>query len=685
LLLGSALIVAGVVWGVLHVTQLKGGDQANASSYGQFLLAAIGLLIIVGGWLTKGFASAPEPTLDDLADLLALAMRNQAEKTAIERRLIQPAPMPIHWEPAIDPIAGPISAARDGQAWFDPLPGLTHITPEQLQGGDRAILHSVYGGLPYGRLIITGGPGAGKSSAAVLLQLDALRFREQAATDDDRRRIPVPVIFTLQGWDPATTSVEDWLITKLVQIPLLAGRHGPRRARTLLRDKRIAVFLDGFDEIPETLGPHVLRALSDQSTFRVVLLGRRTELVDAAQKQILVGSIALQLKPLTPTATVEYLMQPLTEPPPEPWQRVATTVSRETTSPLACALTLPFWVSLLHDIYPPAGPLHRPVDELLDIEAFPYSESITEHLLDHAVTAAYTPVPGRPPPRYTPETARRTLTVIANQLCGQRDLAWWLIPNFLPRLARGLLSAIMVMILYGTAVSVMPGPGTAFFDVLAGMLTLGMVAGGASWVARSRPPLSTRGVVTEFRRARTIVISLAAALPLGFILMLAFGVVIGFPIGFIIGLMLVAAYVLGRLSIRDTNPADPITQWRDEFLIGLAYAVLLGILITLLSGQVRGFPAGISAGVAGVLVGLISVGSVSLAACRIYLTMRYRTPLRLMRFLEDARARHLVRTVGPVYQFRHATLQDRLRATSGVVGTPEVAPGGGGRSAAGAS
>ena len=33
-----------------------------------------------------------------------------------------------------------------------------------------------------------------------------------------------------------------------------------------------------------------------------------------------------------------------------------------------------------------------------------------------------------------------------------------------------------------------------------------------------------------------------------------------------------------------------------------------------------------------------------------------------MRFLEDARSRGVLRTVGPVYQFRHARLQDRLAA-----------------------
>jgi hypothetical protein len=44
------------------------------------------------------------------------------------------------------------------------------------------------------------------------------------------------------------------------------------------------------------------------------------------------------------------------------------------------------------------------------------------------------------------------------------------------------------------------------------------------------------------------------------------------------------------------------------------------------------------------------------------LARRWRTPLRLMRFLEDARKRDVLRTVGPVYQFRHARLQDRLAA-----------------------
>ncbi len=40
------------------------------------------------------------------------------------------------------------------------------------------------------------------------------------------------------------------------------------------------------------------------------------------------------------------------------------------------------------------------------------------------------------------------------------------------------------------------------------------------------------------------------------------------------------------------------------------------------------------------------------------------TPLHLMAFPEDAHERNVLRTVGPVYQFRHARLQDRLAGAS---------------------
>lgn len=42
----------------------------------------------------------------------------------------------------------------------------------------------------------------------------------------------------------------------------------------------------------------------------------------------------------------------------------------------------------------------------------------------------------------------------------------------------------------------------------------------------------------------------------------------------------------------------------------------------------------------------------------------WHTPVHLMSFLDDARERNVLRTVGPVYQFRHARSQERLAAAA---------------------
>ena len=42
------------------------------------------------------------------------------------------------------------------------------------------------------------------------------------------------------------------------------------------------------------------------------------------------------------------------------------------------------------------------------------------------------------------------------------------------------------------------------------------------------------------------------------------------------------------------------------------------------------------------------------------LARRWHTPVYLISFLDDARERNVMRTVGSAYQFRHSRLQDRL-------------------------
>jgi hypothetical protein len=75
----------------------------------------------------------------------------------------------------------------------------------------------------------------------------------------------------------------------------------------------------------------------------------------------------------------------------------------------------------------------------------------------------------------------------------------------------------------------------------------------------------------------------------------------------------------------------------DSLIISLILGLLVGSAIALTSSQT--WPA-------------------TLAFLQLH--RRGIAPARFMRFLEDARMRSVLRTAGPVYQFRHARLQDRL-------------------------
>jgi hypothetical protein len=99
-----------------------------------------------------------------------------------------------------------------------------------------------------------------------------------------------------------------------------------------------------------------------------------------------------------------------------------------------------------------------------------------------------------------------------------------------------------------------------------------------------------------------------------------------------------------------------------------------GLAFGLVGGFVNGLENGLLGGLAGgLVVGPASskVWPSSLAAAQ--LAQQWHTPVRLIRFLDDAHERNVLRTLGPVYQFRHGRLQDQLAAPTREMATPQAA------------
>ena len=132
--------------------------------------------------------------------------------------------------------------------------------------------------------------------------------------------------------------------------------------------------------------------------------------------------------------------------------------------------------------------------------------------------------------------------------------------------------------------------------------------------------------------------------------------------------------LVGRLSNFVTSPSiaqrasSPTESQHGDRRLTLFVASVFGLLF--------GLTGGLAAGLVGVLVFGLPISGTSwprFVVASLWLGTRRRLPLRLMGFLDDAYRLGLLRIVGPVYQFRHAALQDHL-ATSAKSTTPTAGP-----------
>lgn len=743
-LLCDAAVFAGTWWLCQVVLDISQSDAIAIAG----VVAGLALAPF-GWWAGREPAPAPaESARDRLVDRLATAVYEQWDQAATARRLQSPEAIAVRWRQPTKPVAGSAAAAAAATR-FPPVPGVDATGQKPLRKGALGDLHALYAGLRSGRLVIVGPPGAGKSGAAVLLVLQALAHRSKVA---DPAKVPVPVLFTLRDWDPGTQPVQDWLVAQLRQTydGLFAGRRGARSAAALLRTDKITVILDGFDEIVEPLRPLALQALSEQAVFRLVVLSRTAEIVDATAQTILEGAVAVELQDVDPDTAAAYLTRVQLDPPPHRWRELTDQLRSAPNGPLARALSNPLTITLVRDTYRSGDTVGELLDFCASTKRDITREDIVDHLLDRVLPQAYRERPGHPLPRYSLATAQHTLQLIAARMSQEntRDLAWWRIPTWtsaLPRaLTIGAASGLAVWLGFGLGVTfdlfvptgqlagliglvsglggmlgawsasrnvshtaptrwhyVFSRPllvfilglvfGFLFQYLLDGWLTvwfgvgfapdivmwlvLGLAAGLGIWMAgkaRLRTPARWRLVFERPAMAFALGLGLGNAVSLATAEFLhGRGLEYGLELVAMLSIVLGLRFGLGRSGEGSVSALTPFASWRRWrasalgvwFGLGLTswLLVLEGPNLIPLFGSGFGAESGFGfAIVSGLMLGLIYPETWTTSLASAQLTIQQRTPIQLVRFLDDARERGVLRTVGPLYQFRHARLQDRL-------------------------
>ncbi|MEV6039929.1 NACHT domain-containing protein [Nonomuraea sp. NPDC052116] len=642
--------------------------------------------------------AAPTDTMitNAKAALADLVQRQWKEEARI-RSLGDPQPIPIAWHltgkrtlmdhPQL--IAGP-DLAFSGNA------------------DDIRALAGQFRRLRNRRLIITGGPGTGKTTLAVqlLLELVASRSHEE----------PVPVMLSIAGWDTTRhRRLDEWLAEQLATTyrTLRAPEYGGDAApQTLATQGHILPILDGLDELPAPARAQIIRALNDSliEGDQLILTSRTTEFAAAVQSAGDVVTAAAVIAPtaLTPSIAATYLHTCL---PPEPrydWEPTLTAIRSGSAPALAAVTATPLGLWLIRMVYirtnadpaPLLGPLGQD------------PKALRCHLLDHLIDAlirARLPTidhsdPFRPRQMWDAGQARTWLSHLAQALTRNhtRDLAWWNIARYTTSPARRRLLPAAVGGTIGLATIL---SGAVLFvpfedlDFLIFCATVGFSIFILTWV-RARRWFDEAPGFTDRR---------LALLHLPSIRGIALGVGVGYASLLLVSLaaalleksmpswlqdVLIAMGLLGVTCgatiifstwVRKMEQPTPLTAstsassaWRADRNLTLArilaaaytYAVTVFALIfgVVFFGDVwEAISLGLAVGgvgafLGGLVGGLLSGRHHAWLACSITLLTQRHLPRRLIPFLDDMHRLGLLRTVGPLYQFRHAELHDHLAA-----------------------
>jgi hypothetical protein len=307
------------------------------------------------------------------------------------------------------------------------------------------------------------------------------------------------------------------------------------------------------------------------------------------------------------------------------------------------------------------------------------------------------------------------------------ELAWWRLVDAIPRATRALCVGLPIGLLFGVSGAVAGGvlPGLIYALVLGlaaalvsafgwpsrsarvqlrfhgtakpciGGFAAGAAVGLGLALALRQPvfPAAVSGLVFGVAFASRIWLDIptdaaeapnprvalrqnrTAALTLGLAVAVAFGLVsgAGFTVSTRLSLDTPNGFTHLLISALGSAAAGGFAgyigyRWVGAAAFSGAGAVVGGLTFGpahgLISGDNAGLAYGIVFGLAAGMVGVLSRAWGGFVVSRIWLGLHGHLPWRLMRFLDDAHRRGVLRQSGAVYEFRHAKLQGHLADTN---------------------
>ncbi|MET8997691.1 NACHT domain-containing protein [Amycolatopsis sp. NPDC004169] len=670
------------------------------------LFAVLAALVAVVGYV---LVRAPLETSNALASVLAgllalaggfaalarfLAVRRKAVDTLAEGTALA-AELLDRWGPEL--VARRLRSGAD-----DALPVQWHqvgatAKPRRVVTGnpEQAVLDvaAAFRALPKQRAVLLGEPGGGKTFLAISLVVGLLAER----TAGDK----VPVLLSLSAWDPVADDLDTFIVRALAAAHYAGAERIPR---ALLEQNVIFPVLDGLDELPEHLRRRALsRINATLAGHRPILLTcRSVEYAEgvAAGAPALRQSPVFEVLPLTPGQIGRRLQDDVR------WAPVADAVRADPAGPLGIALSTPLMLSLFTKAYADRDPS--------DLLALTSGNDVRDRLVDVLIDSVY-PEHGH---GWTAGKARRYLTYLARHLHqhAERELNRWRLPNrvlspwtgaLVGLAGGGVVAAVLAPLHIKDPTKILSSPFTSaavfgLFCTILWFLGLGRRVDQRRLGFRSGARDGALLVLVPAAIALVILLAtdsinrapdrrVAGAVSFVFT-MAALAAVCALAVGLHRHLIARAA-VVGR-----AEPADVLRRERRATLLGAAGTLVVAATLTvslciaaaclgMQAGQRVAATLGIPVVIRPVLdqmpepteknvtafavqtlvITVLLVVAVLLTSrwpryvvAKVLLGVAGRLPLRLERFLADARDKGLLRAGVAGYEFWHVALQERL-------------------------